>query len=230
MKTITLVASLLGLAALGTVSMAHADDESATKPVKAEVVPAVPATPAAVDAVVYARKFTMTEGYKFRWCKEKPMVTSGYLLVLKVNKDLVFPRQCAEPVLFVGKQTAERLNVGYKSGYVVAIAPCNDDLNQTRIWFGTPQLPELVDQNVAEAEHTLANNAGIQPFSTKALESAVTRGADKLEASGIVDVLRVAADLIRQYSPDEEKLAKTLVPAPKPAPKAAPKPSTTEED
>lgn len=218
MKTITLVVSTLALATLGMVSMAQADD-SATPPTTTEVVPSTPATPAAVDAVVYARKFTLTNAFKFLWCKEKPTVSSGYLLVLKVNKNMVFPRQCAEPVLYVGNQTAQRLNVGYKSGYVVAIAPCDEDLSKTPIWFGTPQLPERVDGNVAKAERTLADKAGIRPFSTKALKPAIKRGAEKLEVAGIVDVLRVAVDLIRQYSPDEENVANTLVPAPKPAPK-----------
>ncbi len=226
MKTITLVVSMLALAALGTVTMVHADD-SATPAAATEVVPSVPVTPAAVDAVVYARKFSLTNGYQFRWCKEKPTVSSGYLLVLKVNKDLVYPRQCAEPVLFVGKQTAERLNVGYKSGYVVAIAPCDEDLSKTRIWFGNPQLPEVVDQNVAAAEHTAAVNAGIRPFSAKALKPALTRGAEKLEVANIVDVLRVASGLVREYSPDEEDVAVSLAPPP---PKPVLPPATDDEE
>jgi hypothetical protein len=206
------------------VSMVNGE-EPATPPAATdratEAPPAIPATPAAVDSIVYARKFTLKEGYKFDWCKERPLVKSGYLLVLKVNPDLVFARQCAEPVLYVGNQTAQRLNIGYKSGHVVAIVPGDPDLNKSMIWFGTPELPERVDTNMAKAENASANAAGITPFSSKKLQTALGRGSKALEASTVVDVLRVAAGLIRQYSPAEEELAKSIVPTPEPAPTPA---------
>lgn len=236
MKTITLVVGILALASLAslaTVSMVTADEPATPAPAAStemESPPSVPNTPAAVDAVVYARRFSLENSYKFTWSKEKPAVTSGYLLVLKVNPDLVFARQCAEPVLYVGNHTAQRLNIGYKSGHVVAIAPCDTDLNKALIWFGTPELPERVDKNKAKAEQALAKNAGLTPFSSKELQTALARGSEELKAANIVDVLRVAADLIRQYSPDEEELAKTLVPAPKPAPELKQKPAPDDED
>ncbi len=233
MKTITLLTSALALTSLAMVSMVNGDEPAAPPAATeraTEALPAIPATPAAVDGIVYARRFTLKEGYKFGWCKERQMVTSGYLLVLKVNPDLVFPRQLAEPVLYVGNQTAQRLNIGYKSGHVVAIAPGDTDLNKALIWFGTPELPERVDKNQATAEQVLAKNAGFAPFASKDLQTALGRGNEALEASTVVDVLRVAADLIRQYSPAEEELAKAIVPAPKPVPTPAPKQVPDEED
>ena len=221
MRTITLVAGALALASLATVSMVNAGEpaaSSATPPSVTESPPPIPATPAAVDGVVYARKFTLEKGYKFRWSQEKPMVTSGYLLVLKVNPDLVFARQCAEPVLYVGEQTAERLNHGYPSGHVIAIAPGDLDLNKALLWFGTPELPERVDTNLAKAELNLAKAAGIEPFSANKIETALALGGQELNGATIVDVLRVAADLIREYSPEEGHIADTCVPAEKPAP------------
>ena len=95
-----------------------------------------PPTPAAIDEVVYARSFELDQGYKFEWRKEQPLVKKGVILVLKVDPDLVYPRQIAEPVLYVGDQTAERVNIGYKSGHVVAIVPGEVDLNKAMIWFG----------------------------------------------------------------------------------------------
>ena len=219
MKTITLVVSSLALASLATVSMVNAQDPATSPdstPSAVESLPAIPATPAAVDDLVYARKFTLQEGYKFRWCSEKPNVASGYLLVLKVNPDLVFARQRAEPVLYVGDQTAERLNLGYRSGHVVAIAPGVADLTKALMWFGTPELPERVDAEMVQAELALAKAAGIEPFSATKIEAALARGGEELTGPNVVDVLRVAADLVRQYSPAEEDLAKTLVPAPAP--------------
>jgi len=225
MKTITLVVSSLALASLATVPMVNGQEPATspdTSPSAAQALPAIPATPAAVDDIIYARKFTLQEGYKFRWCSEKPNVTSGYLLVLKVNPDLVFARQRAEPVLYVSDQTAERLNRGYSSGHVIAIAPANPDLTKALMWFGTPDLPERVDANMAKAELELAKAAGIKPFSAKKIEAALARGGEELTGSNVVDVLRVAADLVRKYSPAEEERAKTLVPAPAPAPASDP--------
>ena len=216
MKTITYIVSILVLISLATtpvVNGAEPGDKPAANPSEIESVPAVPATPAAVDGIVYARKFTLEKGYRFGWCQEKPIVKSGYLLVLKVNPDLVYPRQCAEPVLYVGKQTAERINHGYPSGYVIAIVPGNPKLDQVPIWFGTPELPELVDTATAKAELGLAKAAGIKPFSKKELKAAHMQAREELKGSTIADVLRVAADLIRRYSPEEKNIADTCVPA-----------------
>jgi len=221
MRTITLVVSTLALAFLATVSMVNAGEpaaSSAAPPSVTELPPAIPPTPAAVDGVIYARRFTLEKGYTFRWCQDKPVVTAGYLLVLKVNPDLVFARQRAEPVLYVGEQTAERLNHGYPSGHVIAIAPGDLDLNKALLWFGTPDLPERVDTNMAKAELNLAKAAGIEPFSAKKIETALAQGGKELNGATIVDVLRVAAGLIREYSPEEEHIADTCVPAEKPAP------------
>jgi len=232
MKTITLVVSTLGLASLAMVSMANAGEPATSpeiNPYAVESPPAIPATPAAVDGIIYARKFTLQEGYKFRWCKETPVVTSGYLLVLEVNPDLVFARQSAEPVLYVGQQTAERLNHGYPSGHVVAIAPGDLDLNQALIWFGTPDLPERVDTEMVNAELDLAKAGGIQPLSTRKLEVAQTRAGEELKGATIVDVLRVAADLIRQYSPEDEHMANSSVPVTKSAPKPAQQPESEKD-
>ena len=230
MKNAILWVSALLLIPLATVANVNGADtpSPADRAEAREAPPAVPATPAAVDAVVYARKFTLQESYKFTWSKENPQVDAGWLLVLKVDRDLVYPRQCAEPVLYAGSQTVQRLNVGYKSGYVIAIVPGHPELNETPIWFGTPQLPERVDANIAQAELTLARASGLEPFAAQDLEQAETRGGSTLEVSNVVDVLRVAADLVRQYAPDEEVLAHSLAPAPKPAVKA--KPEAGEED
>ena len=224
MKTISLVVSSLALASLAMVSMVNAQEPatSSETPSAVEPLPAIPATPAAVDDLVYARKFTLQEGYKFRWCSEKPNVASGYLLVLKVNPDLVFARQLAEPVLYVGEQTAERLNNGYPSGHVVAIAPGVTDLAKALMWFGTPELPERVDAEMVQAELALAKAAGVEPFSAEKIEAALARGGEELTGPNVADVLRVAADLVRQYSPAEEELAKTLVPGPAPVRSSAP--------
>ncbi len=103
--------------------------------------PEVPSTPAAVDGILLAQPFTLDEPYEFAWQAEHPMVSSGMILVLEVNPDLVLPRQTLEPVLYVGNSTAERVNNGYPSGKVVAIVPGTVNLASAPIWFGEPALP-----------------------------------------------------------------------------------------
>ena len=177
--------------------------------------PTIPATPAAVDGLVYAQPFTLDEGYQFDWRRERPVVTSGYLLVLKVNPALVYPRQVAEPVLYVGDQTAERVNVGYRSGYVVAIVPGEVDLTETPIWFGTPELPERADANNIASERSLAESAKIKPFGADTVNLALALGGQRMQARNRAQLLQHVATLITTYSPVEQSLAEGLAPASK---------------
>lgn len=175
--------------------------------------PAVPATPAPVKDVVYARAFTVEQGEPHTWRAEQPEITSGYLLVLKVNPDLVYPRQAAEPVLYVGNQTAQRLNVGYESGHVIALVPAQIegegklDLSKEPIWFGTPELPERVDADRIRQERALALNVGIKPFEAEKIDALFAEAGDVLAEENLAGVLLEVADLIDRYSPQEAELA-----------------------
>ena len=197
--------------------------------------PPVPATPAAVDKLVYARPFKLAEGYEYEWSKEKPRVTEGYLLVLKVDPDLVYPRQTAEPVLYVGLRPAERINAGYPSGHVVALVPGpveKLDLSKERMWFGTPELPERIDLKTAKEEHARAVEAGVKPVGEAQTAAALARGREKLSVQDRYELLRAAAELIEQYAPDEaERAAGLRVPRAKatPAAPASPEPVTAEK-
>ncbi|MEQ9095160.1 MAG: hypothetical protein RIE32_02735 [Phycisphaerales bacterium] len=177
--------------------------------------PQTPATPAAVQDIVFAQPFTLEQGEASTWRAERPVVDSGYIIVLKVNPDLVYPRQSAEPVLYVGDTTAERLNVGYRSGYVVAVVGAEItgekamDLSKVKIWFGTPELPERVDANRIAQESALADAAGIKPFSADKISDLLAQNEVLRERTkaGILD--DVAAQ-IRRFSPQEEEVAVAL--------------------
>jgi len=185
-------------------------------------VPAIPDTPAGVDDVLYARTFEMEKGYNFEWTKDRSMMTTGTLLVLKVNPDLVFARQVAEPVLYVGNKTAERVNIGHKSGHVIAIVPGEVDLKTTPIYFGTPELPERVDAEMADSELASAQSKGIKPFAAKKVEAAQANGGEKLQVADREELLREIAPLIVKYAADEKPLADAfLVPVTPSASKAS---------
>ncbi|MFQ6041192.1 MAG: hypothetical protein ACE5PV_10080 [Candidatus Poribacteria bacterium] len=182
--------------------------------------PPIPKTPAAIKGLLYAQAFELDEEFQFYWRKEKPKVSSGYLLVIEVNPDLVYPRQVAEPVLYVGDQTAMRLNVGYKSGRVIAIVPGNQDLakssvdnpekTEMRIWFGAPRLPEQVTAKIIQQERQLAIDNGVGQLSVADVKKALQLGGQKLKAGNLNELLGDAARLIINYSEDESELAEIL--------------------
>ncbi len=172
--------------------------------------PAVPSTPAAVEDILYARPFTLEKGYNFDWSKERPLLTEGTLLVLKVDPALVYARQVAEPVLYVGNRTAERVNIGYRSGRVIAIVPGHVDLRTTPIWFGTPELPERVNGGIVRAERALADEAGIRPFSADKVKAALARGGEELKLAERDKLRPHFAALLQQYSPIETELIDTF--------------------
>ncbi len=74
-----------------------------------------------VRDLVFAQAFKLDKSYTHTWRKEQPLVSSGYVLVLAVDPEFVRPKQVAEPVLYVGNQTAERINAADVSGRLVVI-------------------------------------------------------------------------------------------------------------
>lgn len=180
----------------------------APAPAQVSNTPAVPATPLAVKRVISARTFTLAQGYEYDWRVERPVVTSGTLLVLEVEPNAVYPRQVAQPVLYVGNQTAERLNVGFNSGKVIAIVPGTVDLATAPIWFGTPMLPEQVAENTIKVERHKADQAGIKAMGKEKAE--LLPKAAPLAAADKAALLVEAARLIRMYAADENELADTL--------------------
>jgi hypothetical protein len=176
--------------------------------------PELPPTPAAIEDVVLARPFALEKGYEFAWRQDKPLVTEGYILVLKVAPALVYPRQVAEPVLYAGDTTVERVNVGYGSGHVVVIMPCKvaeTDLNKTLIWFGTPELPERVTAKTIAAERQKAERAGLLAPSKASVDAARAKGGARLEVKDYDGLRRALAPVIKQYAPDETELANNLL-------------------
>jgi hypothetical protein len=176
--------------------------------------PPLPPTPAPIQEVVYARPFTLAQGYEFTWRKEKPTVTEGYLLVLKVDPALVYPRQTAEPVLYVGDTTAERVNVGYTSGHLLVIVPgkrADFDLKKTLIWFGTPELPERCTAKTIAEERAKAEKAGIKPPAAATIDAAREKGGAGLAVKDVYELQRQLAPLIKQYAPDETERADNLL-------------------
>lgn len=179
--------------------------------------PPLPAAPqTAPVTLVLARPFTVEVPWVHAWRAEQPQVSAGVVLVLAVaDRELLYPRQDAEPVLYVGAQTAERLNHGYESGHVVAIVPAGVDeagrvdldLAATPIFFGDPELPERIDAAAARAQLEKARAQGARAPDAEQVQAALT---EQVAFEDDFQVRQWAADLIETWSPQEADLVAGL--------------------
>lgn len=166
---------------------------------------AVPATPAAVRGILYARPFTLAAGYRNTWSKERELVTSGTIVVLAVDPALVVPRNALEPVLYGGDRPVQRLNHGDKSGRVIAVVPNVTDISGLPFWFGRPELPERITKEFARAERARAEAAGVGPL-TPSVARSVMR--PRLSAPDMPALLRTeAAELVLRFAPEDREIA-----------------------
>lgn len=183
------------------------------------------APPAEAGTLLHLQPVLLDAPFRHEWRSERPQVQAGWLLVLAVEPERLRPTQLEQPVLYVGGETAERLNVGYGSGRLIAFVPAPVDPATGRpkldaaalpIWFGTPELPERVDADRVTFERELADDAGVRP-TDPALVAGLTADP-RMRLKRFADreaMLREVARLIRLHAPDEEDLALILL-APKP--------------
>lgn len=196
----------LGLISLVAVSAAHGQNAAPPEAVSEDEAPA-PEAPSAVLDLVEVHPFRVRTEYRHDWSAGRPLVSSGLLVVLKVDPAYVLPRNTAEPVLYAGDLTVQRLNHGHRSGYVVGLIPGEPDLAKSLLFFGRPGQPGRVTPEGIAAEKALAESLGFKPFSREQIERV---SGDAVEAEDLAALLRgQAADLVLKYSPDEKSLAET---------------------
>lgn len=178
---------------------------------------ASPAAPAAAPAAVaqqpkprprvqlalhHAERFTLGVPYQHRYRADEPWVTDGWLLVLSTDPSLLKPRQVKEPVLYVGAQTAERVNAGL-SGKIVVLVPGDFALGAAPIFLGDAALPEELRQADIDAQLAAAVAAGA--IATPAATIAkVTAAARTFETD--FELRQRAIDLVEIHSPQEKDL------------------------
>ena len=179
---------------------------------------ALPADPAAVPVeLLEALTFQLEEPWVHEWRAEKPLVSSGVVLVLRTAPELARARATLEPVLYVGDQTAERVNAPESTGILIAVVPAPlgadgalpFDLTRTPIWFGTPALPERVDAATIEHERELARTHGVGPPAlAERLVAAPARAPVYVHSRAELDLY--LADLVELYSPEEADLVRGM--------------------
>lgn len=153
-------------------------------------------------ALHHAERFTLETPYQHRYRVDEPWVTDGWLLVLSTDPSLLKLRQVKEPVLYVGAQTAERVNAGL-SGKIVVLVPGDFALANAPIFLGDAALPEELRQTDIDAQLAAAVAAGAIATPgetiTKVTAAARTFATD-------FELRQRAIDLVEIHSPDEKDL------------------------
>jgi hypothetical protein len=215
-QTILAAATLSALTLLGAAGLQGKltwfDQENAP-------LPELPEVALGVKDVLFAQPFALDVAYQHDWRAERPSVASGYLLVLEVEDAFTVPRNSLESVLYVGSQTAERLNWGTGSGRVVAICPAalgedglpQLDLTSDLVWYGSPELPERVDAERVEVERASAQSAGLKPLAAERVSAALEAGGDLVQLPDRTTLERYGAELILEWSPSEHELAQSML-------------------
>lgn len=173
--------------------------------------PAMPATPAAVAELIELIPFELEEPCTHSMRRERPEYTRGHVLVLRAPMAYLVPRQVAEPVLLVGAQTAERINTGFASGYLVVVVPewrergadgveRAGDPAAARIWFASPELPERVDAAWIDAAAVAANAAGIAALAPR-VATFVPMKSERFQDRDALG--RFLADILERRAPSE---------------------------
>ena len=169
------------------------------------------ATVKRVRNLVCARPFKLETGYSSAWRAERPLVASGWLLVLDVDPGIVEPRDELEHVLYVGDQTAERINQGNLAARCIVVVPSTPDalgwptgdLATMPMWFGAEALPEQIDDASVQAELAAATSAGIAPFAPAEVAAALACGSTGIKLHDRSELLVAAARWIVEYAPQE---------------------------
>ncbi len=139
-------------------------------------IPAMPATPAPAGEILWARAFEVDEPWASDFRADHPMIQRGFILVLKADAALAFPRQVACPVLMAGDMPCEVIEPVAGSEYVVAIAASldtagTDPAQRARsdsevfaaleLYWAAPMLPEQMTVDVAVAACDVARTSGV---------------------------------------------------------------------
>lgn len=188
-------------------------------PAPHQVLPPLPASAGGVHDLVHAVPFQVAEPFTHWYRSEQPQVDAGWLVVLRVDPDVVVPREDFEPVLYVGEQTGERINKGHLDGLLVVVVPAEpgadgfpaQDLDGALMWFGGAELPERVDAARIARELADARAEGVLALAQQRWTAARADGGGGLTLADRVALEQHAARLVQRFAPSEAELAAGLL-------------------
>jgi hypothetical protein len=165
--------------------------------------------PKAPIELVYARPYEVEKAMDFIVDGKVEKVKKGYVLVLKADLKLLEPKDVPDFALFADRAIGQRVNSGYRDGYVVVITPAID-LAKAPIWFGSRLVPDRVTAPIVESERAAATGRGIQPFAADKIAAALKLGGDTLHAKDLNELWYEQKPLIIKYAPAEREMAESL--------------------
>ncbi len=194
----------LWMGALLVVATAVVVTVAMSRPSEAARVPtAAPLQPVVQLELMHAEPFHTEQPFRHLWRADQPLVDRGWLLVLSGDPAQMVVHQTKDPVLYVGAQTADRVNTGEGSGKLVVIVPGDFWLEDAPIFFGAPALPEELRQPWIDHELATARAAGaVAPTAELAAQVATEARTFRTD----FELRRRAIDLVEQYSPGEKDL------------------------
>ncbi|MFN7591170.1 MAG: hypothetical protein ACK501_11890 [Planctomycetota bacterium] len=206
-RTLGLAVATVGAAVVVAVTVLDQKPAASTSPALPAAAPAAVAQqpkprPRVQLALHHAERFTLETPYQHRYRVDEPWVTDGWLLVLSTDPSLLKPRQVKEPVLYVGAQTAERVNAGL-SGKIVVLVPGDFALATAPIFLGDAALPEELRQADIDAQLAAAVAAGAIATPAETITK-VTAPARTFATD--FELRQRAIDLVEIHSPQEKDL------------------------
>lgn len=198
------VSLLAAVAVVAVVAVMTATSNSGANDSGATAAAAAPLqAPPAQLRLVHAEQFQVAQPYQHLYRADRPQVGSGWLLVLEGQAKLLEPKQNLEPVLYVGAQTAERINAG-TSGRQVVLVPGDFRLDSAPIFLGPEALPEALDQAKINATLAAAVASGAVAPTAAEIQSAVVAGTNRYATD--FELRLRAMDLVEIHSPSETGL------------------------
>jgi len=207
MKLLPVLGAGLALVGLSLASQAFLFRHGPAEPRELSTVPGT----LALEPVqlLHAQPFTLAVPAVHTYRAERPSYSAGLVLVLHADESFVTPRQALEPVLYLGAETAERLNTGRFSGNLVVLVPNARlaDLATEPLFFGVPALPEEIDATLALLALSAARAAGAGPIGFPPAQP-ITPAV--IAAYDYTDLATQVSTLIETYSPAETDLVNGL--------------------
>ena len=198
-----LISTACAVGALGVLLLVFANDGQSANTNSNAVTPAAPPLQWPIE-LVHAQRFTVQQPYQHVYRAEKPWVGDGWLLVLRSNPELLAPQQNKQPVLYVGGETADRMNFGDESGHLVVIVPGDFRLQDAPIFFGSAGLAEEATHRTIQAELAAARARGIAAHDDDKVTAVTVPGV--LEFADDYRLRMHAIDLVERFSPQERDL------------------------
>ncbi|MDA1007860.1 MAG: hypothetical protein O2800_02495 [Planctomycetota bacterium] len=148
-------------------------------------IPPIPATPARVGEIVWARPFTVEVPWASDWRADHPTTSCGWIVVLRAESGMCFPRQVASPVLMANDMPVEVIEPVQGGTLVVAIVRADPNaqslpnvaLSSITLWWSAPALPEQITAAAAQESWNAASQGGMKPVDERAATKALDAGA-----------------------------------------------------